>query len=134
MLFRSPIAEEQEAQVGKVLEELGAANKPRLRVRSKIDLLDPAERDALRDEPGTVHISALSGAGLSALLERMDEMLEDDPLRRIRLRVPQEEGKALALIQARARVLSRQYRDGVVELEARAPESLLRRLKAFVVE
>ena len=61
-------------------------------------------------------------------------MLEDDPLRRVRLRVPQEEGKALALIQARARVLSRQYRDGVVELEARAPESLLRRLKAFVIE
>ena len=64
----------------------------------------------------------------------MDEALEEDPLRRIRLRVPQGEGKALALIQARARVLSRQYRDGVVELEARAPESLLRRLKAFVVE
>jgi 50S ribosomal subunit-associated GTPase HflX len=64
----------------------------------------------------------------------MDEMLEDDPLRRIRLRVPQQEGKILSLIQARARVLSREYRDGMVELEARAPESVLRRLKAFVVE
>jgi GTP-binding protein HflX len=64
----------------------------------------------------------------------MDEMLQDDPLRRVRLRVPQEEGKMLALIQARARVLSRQYRDGLVELEARAPESVVRRLKAFVVE
>ncbi|MGH9670450.1 MAG: GTPase HflX [Terriglobales bacterium] len=130
----SPIAAEQEAQVEKVLEELGAANKPRLRVRNKIDLLSAAERDALRDEPGTVHISALSGAGLGTLLERMDEMLEEDPLRRVRLSVPQEEGKTLALIQARARVLSRRYRDGVVELEARAPESVLRRLKAFVVE
>ena len=55
-------------------------------------------------------------------------------MRRVRLRVPQEEGKTLALLEARARVLSRQYRDGVVELEARAPESVLRRLKAFVVE
>ncbi len=81
-----------------------------------------------------MHVSALTGAGLGALLERMDEMLEDDPLRRVRLRVPQEEGKLLALLQARARVLSRQYRDGLVELEARAPESVLRRLKAFVVE
>ena len=130
----SPIAAEQEAQVEKVLEELEAANKPRLRVRNKIDRLSPGEREALRDQADTVHISALSGAGLGALLERMDEMLEEDPLRRVRLRVPQEEGKALALLQARARVLSRQYRDGVVELEARAPESVLRRLKAFVVE
>jgi GTP-binding protein HflX len=130
----SPIAAEQEAQVEKVLEELEAAGKPRLRVRNKIDLLSPGEREALRDDPGTVHVSALSGAGLGALLERMDELLEDDPLRRVRLRVPQEEGKMLALIQARARVLSRQYRDGLVELEARAPESVVRRLKAFVVE
>lgn len=130
----SPIAEEQEAQVEKVLEELEAANKPRLRVRNKIDRLSPEEREALRDQGDTVHISALSGAGLGALLERMDEMLEDDPLRRVRLRVPQEEGKTLALLEARARVLSRQYRDGVVELEARAPESVLRRLRAFVVE
>jgi GTPase len=130
----SPIAAEQEAQVEKVLEELEAANKPRLRVRNKIDRLSPGEREALRDEAGTVYISALSGAGLGALLERMDEMLEEDPLRRVRLRVPQEEGKTLAMLEARARVLSRQYRDGVVELEARAPESVLRRLKAFVVE
>lgn len=130
----SPIAEEQEAQVEKVLEELQAAAKPRLRVRNKIDRLPAGEREALRDDPGTVHISALTGAGLNALLERVDEMLEEDPLRRVRMRVPQEEGKTLALIQARARVLSRQYRDGVVELEARAPESVLRRLKAFVVE
>ncbi len=130
----SPIAAEQEAQVEKVLAELEAAGKPRLRVRNKIDRLPAAERQALRDDPGTVHVSALTGAGLEALLERMDEMLEDDPLRSVRMRVPQEEGKALAMIQARARVLSRQYRDGVVELEARAPESVLRRLKAFVVE
>jgi GTP-binding protein HflX len=130
----SPIAAEQEAQVEKVLAELEAAGKPRLRVLNKIDLLSPAEREGLRDGPGTVHISALSGAGLGALLERMDEMLEEDPLQSVRLRVPQEEGKTLALIQARARVLSRQYCDGMVELEARAPESVVRRLKAFVVE
>lgn len=130
----SPIAAEQEAQVEKVLEELEAAGKPRLRVRNKIDLLSPGEREALRDHPGTVHVSARSGAGLETLLERMDELLQDDPLRRVRLRVPQEQGKTLALLQARARVLSRQYRDGWVELEARAPESVLRRLKAFVVE
>ncbi|MGH9603599.1 MAG: GTPase HflX, partial [Terriglobales bacterium] len=60
--------------------------------------------------------------------------LQDDPLSRVHLRVPQAEGKMLALVQARARVLSRDYQDGFVEMEAQAPESLLRKLRPYVVD
>ena len=129
----SPHAREQEAQVEKVLGELEVAGKPRLRVVNKVDLLPPEQREALRDDAATVHISAARGFGLATLLERVDQALTDDPLSRVRLRVPQAEGKALALVQSRARVLSRHYLDGFVEMEAQAPQSLLRRLKAFVV-
>ncbi|MGH2524774.1 MAG: GTPase HflX, partial [Anaerolineales bacterium] len=129
----SPIAAEQEAQVEKVLSELEAAGKPRLRVVNKIDLLPPERREALRDDASTVHISAARGFGLATLLERVDQVLTDDPLSRVRLRVPQAEGKMLALVQSRARVLSRNYLDGFVEMEAQAPESLLRKLRAYVV-
>jgi hypothetical protein len=52
----------------------------------------------------------------------------------VRLKVPQSEGKLLSALEARSRIFSRQYRDGLVELEADAPESLLRRLRGFVVE
>ncbi len=130
----SPIADEQEAQVEKVLDELEAAAKPRLRVVNKIDLLPPEQREALRDDASTVHISAARGFGLATLLERVDQSLTDDPLSRVRLRVPQAEGKALALLESRARVLDREYQDGFVLLEAQAPESLLRKLKPYVVE
>jgi GTP-binding protein HflX len=130
----SPIAREQEAQVEKVLGELEARDKPRLRVVNKIDLLPQEQREALRDDAATVHISATRGYGLATLLERVDQMLQDDPLSRVRLRVPQAEGKALALVESRARVLGREYQDGFVLLEAQAPESLLRKLKEFVVE
>jgi hypothetical protein len=40
---------------------------------------------------------------------------------RVRLRIPQKEGKMLAQLQAGARIYSRQYQDGLVVLEAEAP-------------
>ena len=52
-------------------------------------------------------------------------------MRQVRLRVPQSEGKALATLDAKAVVLSREYRDGYVELEVQAPESVLRTMKGF---
>ncbi len=50
----------------------------------------------------------------------------------MKLRVPQREGKALSLLEGSARVFSREYRDGYVELEAQVPASVLRKVKAFV--
>jgi GTPase len=113
---------------------LEAEKKPRLRLRNKIDLLPPAQRDALRDDSTTVHISAAKGIGLSTLLDRVDAILEEDRITRVHLRIPQKEGKVLAMLQARSRIYSRDYKDGVVDLEAEAPESVLRRLKPFLVE
>ncbi len=130
----SPVRREQEAQVEQVLRELEADAKPRLRVMNKLDLLPPGERETLRDNAATVHVSALKGTGLAALLDRIDHLLEEDPLSRVLLRVPQAEGKALAQLEAGARIYGRHYRDGYVELEAQAPESLLRKLKQYVVE
>ena len=130
----SPISAEQDAQVESVLKELEAEKKPRLRVMNKIDLLPPRQRESLRDDQHTIHVSAANGAGLSTLLDRIDAVLEQDRPCRVRLRIPQKEGKMLALLQARARIYSREYLDGSVELEAEAPGSLLRHLRPWVVE
>ena len=130
----SPIAAEQAAQVEEVLAELEVQNKPRLRVLNKVDLLPALQRESLCDDASTLHVSALRGTGISALLERIDQVLTQDPLSRVRLRIPQREGKALSLLEARARILFRAYQDGFVELEAQAPESVVRKLRTFVVE
>jgi GTP-binding protein HflX len=130
----SLLSAEQDAQVERVLKELEVEGRPRLRVKNKIDLLPPVQRESLRDDAGTVHISAVKGIGLSTLLDRVDQMLEEDRPSRVRLRVPQREGKMLALLEARSRIYSRAYRDGLVELEAEAPQSLLRKLKEWVVD
>jgi GTPase len=130
----SPISAEQDAQVESVLKELEADKKPRLHVMNKIDLLLPKQRESLRDDSETVHVSAAKGIGLTTLFDHIDSMLEEDKPSRVRLRIPQKEGKTLALLEARARIFSRRYRGGLVELEADAPASLLRRMREWVVE
>ena len=130
----NPLSAEQDAQVERVLQELEAESKPRLHVMNKIDLLPPKQRESLLDDALTIHVSAAAGTGMSTLLERIDNMLSQDAISRIRLRIPQKEGKTLAMLEARSRIYSRAYKDGLVELEAEAPESLIRRLKQFVLE
>lgn len=130
----SPISAEQDAQVDSVLKELEADKRPRLRVMNKIDLLLPKQRESLRDDDDTVHVSAAKGIGLSTLLNRVDALLDEDRPRRVHLRIPQKEGKMLSQLQAGARVYSRQYQDGFVVLDAEAPASMLRRMREWVVE
>jgi GTP-binding protein HflX len=130
----SPTAAEQMAQVESVLRELDAFDKPQIHVLNKIDLFDPQTRSTLKDTPDSVHISAAQGLRLEYLLASIDVHLDQDPIERACLRVPQSEGKALAQIESRSVVLSRQYGENeMVEFEVDAPESLLRRLKKFVV-
>ena len=129
----SPISAEQDAQVETVLKELEADKKDRLHVMNKIDLLPPRQRDSLRDDEHTVHVSAAQGIGLATLLDRVDALLEPDRPTRVRLRIPQGEGKALAQLQARARIYSQKYTSTAVELDAEVPESVLRRVKQWVI-
>ena len=129
----SPLSAEQDAQVDQVLKELEVANKLTLHVKNKVDLLPSKQRDSLRDDPQTVHVSAVRAIGLTTLLDRIDQMLSEDAPSRVRLHIPQKEGKALAILEARARIYVRKYRDGAVELEAEVPESLARRMKEWVV-
>jgi len=113
---------------------LEADKKPRIRVMNKVDLLSPVQRDAVRDTDDVVHVSASKGVGLTTLLDRVDAALQEDPVRRVRLQVPQKEGKMLALLEAGTRIYSRNYKDGLVELEAEGPQSLLRKLQQWKIE
>ena len=134
----SRLSAEQDAQVEIVLKELEAEKKPRLRVMNKIDLLDEEvvqslQADALREDSKTVYVSAAEGTGLDRLLERIDTMIEEDPISRVHLRVPQEEGKILAMLEAKSRIYSRKYKDGAVEVEVEAAASVLRKTRKWIV-
>ena len=135
----SRLSAEQDAQVEIVLKELEAEKKPRLRVMNKIDLLDEEvakslQADAARSDSKTVYVSAAEGTGLDRLLVRIDAMIEEDPISRVHLRVPQKEGKMLAMLEDKARIYSRVYKDGAVELEVEAPASVVRRVREWVTK
>jgi GTP-binding protein HflX len=134
----SRLSAEQDAQVEIVLKELEAEKKPRLRVMNKVDLLDMEVAEGLvrgaSHDVNTVYVSAAEGTGLDRLLARIDAMIEEDPVSRVHLRVPQKEGKILAMLEAKARIYSRAYKDGAVQLEVEAPESVMRKVREWVVK
>jgi GTP-binding protein HflX len=134
----SRLSAEQDAQVEIVLKELEAEKKPRLRVMNKVDLLDLEVAESLVNgavlDAKTVYVSAKEGIGLDRLLARIDAMIEEDPVSRVHLRVPQKEGKTLAMLEAKARIYSRAYKDGAVQLEVEAPASVVRKVREWVVK
>jgi GTP-binding protein HflX len=128
----SSSAGEQREQVEAVLRELEVQDKPRLYVMNKLDLLSEKKRKSLRDSDNVVHVSAATGLGLDELLQAVDARIEEDPVQRASLHVPQSEGKVLATLDAKSVILSRKYRDGFVDLDVKAPESLVRRIRNFL--
>jgi 50S ribosomal subunit-associated GTPase HflX len=76
-----------------------------------------------------VFVSAQSGAGLEALIERIDQVMPVDPTVQLSLVVPISDGRTLALLRSRGRILSSEVRDSQILIEAEVPESLARTLR-----
>ncbi len=125
----SPQHDEQDAEVEKVLRDLGVSDRPRLHVFNKIDLLPPDHMEMLHNHNGNVFVSAQQGTGLDALLERIDQVLPVDRTVQLSLRVPLADGRTLALLRAGGRVISSEVRDSHLWVEAEVPESLARKIR-----
>ncbi|HEX4536690.1 MAG TPA: GTPase HflX [Candidatus Acidoferrum sp.] len=136
--------DELDEEVHKILEELGVADRPILRVLNKVDRLTAEERGNLKasangkmmHDEGPVLVSALTGEGLDELLRRIDVALPTDPLVSLLLRLPLSQGRTLALIHALGRVLRSEVEDEDMLLDAEVPVSIARRLRLseYVVE
>lgn len=131
----NPHHAEQDAEVQKILSELGVEDRPRLHVLNKIDRLSGEELAALRKSNGfrrqSIFASAATGEGLDDLLLQMDAAMPVDPLVRLRLRVPMSDGRHLSLVHACGRVIRSEVLDGHFVLDAELPQSLANRLGEF---
>jgi GTP-binding protein HflX len=125
----NPHHAEQDAEVEKVLGNLGVDGTPRLHVFNKIDLLQGDELAALAQGNGKIFISAVTGAGLDVLLSRVDQAMPVDPVLHLHFSLPLSDGRSLALVNGLGRVLHSQVRDSRIDIEAELPESLARRLQ-----
>ncbi len=121
---------ERDAEVAKVLADLGVEGRPRLHVFNKIDRLDAETLAALQAGNGNVYVSALTGDGIEQLLRRVDDAMPVDPILRLKFSLPLADGRTLALVHGLGRVLQSEVRDSHMEIEADLPESLARRLRA----
>lgn len=132
----NPHHAEHDADVLKVLADLGVQDRPRLNVFNKTDRIPEEDLAMLKKSnerrDNAIFTSALTGAGLDELLARVDAVMPVDPLVRLHLRIPIADGRHLSLVHACGRVLRSEVLDGHMDLDADLPESLARRLEDFV--
>jgi GTP-binding protein HflX len=124
-------APEHRQTVQQVLAELGAADKPRLLVYNKADLVDPQAADGAVPAPtiaGSVLVSALSGYGLDVLRARLAALLaelwED-----VDVALPYSEGELLSRVRERGTV-EIGYRARDVRVRGRVTPTLASELRA----
>ena len=133
----NPHHAELDDEVDKILKDLGVADRPRLCVLNKVDLLTQEQKARLirpnaagtGTNNGPVLVSGLTGEGIDDLLKRMDAALPVDPVVTLSLRLPLAEGRTLALIHALGRVLHSEVEDSHMLLDAEVPVSIARKLK-----
>ena len=125
-----PEPEAQIAAVRGVLAEIGAADVPELVVVNKIDTADPVVLQALRArEPGSVSVSAKTGAGLAALRDVIEAALPRLETQ-VRVVVPYGRGDLVARAHADGEVLHAEHMADGTLLDARVPPGLAAQLEA----
>jgi GTPase len=126
--------EAQLAAVRSVLAEIGAAHVPELVVVNKIDSADPVILQGLRArEPGSLSVSAKTGAGLAALRDAIEAALPRLDVQ-VKVTVPYSRGDLVARVHAGGEVLTSEHTAHGTLLEARVPPGLAAQLEAACLE
>ena len=123
---------EQAQVVEAVLEEIGAGDRPAIRVFNKTDL-PAAGSPPPASGPDAVSISARTGKDVGALLAAIEARLTVG-LERVRCALPSGRGDVLAWLRRVGRVIEEYYRDGVVMVTALVPPKVAGQLRKRLPE
>ncbi len=119
--------EAQTEVVEKLIAELGAGDKPCLRVYNKCD----AYVGALPNGENTVCVSARTGEGAAELVSALAELL-DRGNRRVTLSLPYDRAGILDMLRREAAVLSADYTDQAIVAEVIVRPEQWGRVREFV--
>jgi GTP-binding protein HflX len=117
----------QQAAVQTVLDELGTGDKPRITVYNKIDLL-AADEGAAPSTDRAVFVSAVTGAGLDLLRERIADALRGQMVA-VDAVVPYERAELVARARSSGEVEER-YEERGVRVSGHLPEAIAAELTA----
>jgi GTPase len=127
----SPEVEEQIRAVRRVLEEIGAANMPEVLALNKVDRLQGSERARLATRhPGSASVSALTGEGLSGLLEIVAQAAPDPPVE-VQVLIPWSRGDLVAMLYREAEVLKADAEPDGTRVHARVGLRELAEVRSF---
>ncbi|HEX6221165.1 MAG TPA: GTPase HflX [Acidimicrobiia bacterium] len=119
--------------VAEVLEEIDAASIPQLLVINKVDALDEAATNRLRNLfPEAVLISARAGEGLEDLQVAIAEALSKG-LVTLTLTVPYDRGDVVAAAHRLGEVLEEKHDEDGTILDVRVPERATAQFSQFVI-
>ncbi len=117
-----------------VLAELGAGDKPVLNVFNKVDLADDAEVRAARHAvPDALFVSARTGKGIAALVDRCREMTAN-PDGTVQLLIPLDRYDLVARLHELGHVQAQEHREDGVLVTGRFPPSQSAILRPYVVQ
>jgi GTP-binding protein HflX len=129
--------EEELVEMTKAVEDvllgIGADEAPRVLVLGKADLIDEDRRDQLAHRhPDAVLVSAVTGEGIEALVERI-ELEFTNTLREVELLFPYQEGGRLAELHELAGDLVREETADGVRVTARLSPAVAARYQPFAL-
>jgi GTP-binding protein HflX len=127
-----PLVDEHMEAVDRILGELEVAGRPTVVALNKVDRMEAGRGlDAQVARRDGVAISAVTGQGIPDLLKAIETTLPVDGA--ITLRIPHEDGAALARCYERGRVLARVDQPDHVVVDVQLPENRLGSLAGYRV-
>jgi GTP-binding protein HflX len=125
-----PQMEDQIEAARRVLASLHSATKPTITAFNKVDQVPDVGwlRERMERDRDAVAVSGLTGEGLDDLLQAVGERLEQ-MLVPVEMVLPYSAQGLLAEVHARGRVLSEEYSQDGIALDARVPDDLAQRLR-----
>ncbi|MGZ4147272.1 MAG: GTPase HflX [Actinomycetota bacterium] len=128
----SPDVDQQVRAVRSVLDEIGAGDIVEVVALNKVDLVDPSELETVRARfPNAVAVSALTGEGIDALLERLEGDLPRPPVE-LRALIPYDREDLVARLHRDADVLETEHTDDGTIVHARVGEREAAELAPFI--
>jgi GTP-binding protein HflX len=128
-----PLFEEQIHVIEKVLDEIGAGEIPTVLVPNKIDLASSAEAQQLKSANAcdVSSISALTGAGVTRLLEKVGKILDRKKEQFHACFTPAQSG-LVALLRERGRIVKEKYEGDVLRVTAMVTPKLAGQIRKLL--